>query len=81
MSDVPQTKQVEVYFPVESKSAVETKGIFDIYTKIKNAVERLEREFGADYEVQTIQTGVTITASLTPSIAGSVTTTFKKKKS
>jgi hypothetical protein len=75
MSWVEEPKEVEVSVPMETKS------LFNIYKKIKDAVKRLEDEFGDEYEVKHIQAGITITASVTPSFTGSVTTTLTKKKS
>lgn len=75
MSRAEEPKEVEVCMPMETKS------LFNIYKRIKDAVERLEREFGAEYEVSSVQAGITITASINPSFTGSVTTTLTKKKS
>jgi len=65
---------VKILFPEETKS------LFNIYKRIKDAVKRLEKEFGAEYEVSNITAGIEITASISPSFTGCVTATLAKKK-
>jgi RNase H-fold protein (predicted Holliday junction resolvase) len=49
-----------------------------IYEQIKKAIANLEKEF-KEYKVSNIIVGVSVTASLPPSITGSVSATLTKK--
>jgi hypothetical protein len=53
---------------------------FDIYRRIEKEVENLERKFQSKYELTDITVGVSITASISPSLTGSVSATLTKKK-
>ena len=73
MSFVENPKEeVEIRIPEETK-------LFNIYKQIKDAVKRLEKEFGDEYKVSNITAGVSITASISPSFTGSVSATLTKK--
>ena len=65
-------EEVEIRIPEETK-------LFNIYKRIKDAVKRLEKEFGDEYKVSNITAGVSITASISPSFTGSVSATLTKK--
>jgi hypothetical protein len=65
-------KELEILLPEETK-------LFNIYKRIREAVKRLEKEFGDEYEVSNITAGVSITASISPSFTGSVSATLTKK--
>jgi hypothetical protein len=69
----PKKEVVEILLPEETR-------LFNIYKKVKEAVEHLEKEFGREYEVSDITVGVSITASISPSFTGSVSATLTKKK-
>jgi hypothetical protein len=66
-------KEVEVLLPEETK-------LFDVYRRIREAVDHLEEKFGDKYEVSDVTAGVSITASISPSFTGSVSATLTKKK-
>jgi hypothetical protein len=72
MSFAPK-EEVKIRIPEETK-------LFNIYKRIKDAVKRLEKEFGDEYEVSDITAGVSITASISPSFTGSVSATLTKKQ-
>jgi uncharacterized protein YjaZ len=63
----PPKKEVEIVLPQDY-----------IYKQIKKAIENLEKEF-KEYKVSNITVGVSITASLPPSLTGSVSATLTKK--
>ena len=65
-------KELEILLPEETK-------LFNIYKRIREAVKRLEKEFGDEYDVSNITAGVSITASISPSFTGSVSVTLTKK--
>jgi len=68
-------KELEIVLPRETKK-------FDIYKAIKEAakqLEKLETEF-EKYEISVIIIGVSMTASVPPSLTGSVSATLTKKK-
>jgi hypothetical protein len=69
----PPKKEVEIFLPEETK-------LFDIYKRIKEAVEHLEKEFEDKYEISNITAGVSITASISPSFTGSISATLTKKQ-
>jgi hypothetical protein len=49
-----------------------------IYKQIRKAIENLEKEF-KEYKVSNITVGVSVTASVPPSLTGSVSATLTKK--